>query len=50
MIGRTRESYQEALFGAIERGAYPRWNLKVQIMPEADAERTPDNPFDLTEV
>ncbi len=50
VIGRTRESYQEALFGAIERGEFPRWDLKVQVMPEADAEKTPYNPFDLTKV
>ncbi len=50
VVGRSRESYQEALFGAIERGDYPRWTLQVQIMPEADAEKTPYNPFDLTKV
>ena len=50
VIGRTRESYQEGLFGAIERGEFPRWDLKVQIMPEEDAEKTPYNPFDLTKV
>ena len=50
VIGRTRESYQEALFGAIEEGAYPKWDLKVQIMPEEDAEKRPYNPFDLTKV
>jgi catalase len=50
LIGKTRESYQEALFGSIERGEFPRWTLQVQIMPEADAEKTPYNPFDLTKV
>ncbi len=50
VIGQTRESYQEALFGAIERGEYPRWELKVQIMPEEEAEKTSYNPFDLTKV
>lgn len=50
VIGQTRESYQEALFGAIEAGNYPAWDLKVQIMPETDAEKTPYNPFDLTKV
>jgi catalase len=50
VIGRTRESYQEDLFGAIERGEFPRWTLHVQIMPELDAEKTPYNPFDLTKV
>ncbi len=50
LIGATRESYQEALFGAIEQGQFPRWTMQVQIMPELDAEKTPYNPFDLTKV
>ncbi|MCG2839922.1 catalase [Sandaracinobacter sp. RS1-74] len=54
LIGKTRESYQEALFGAIQRGDYPAWRLCVQIMPEAEAAqweaRTGWNPFDLTKV
>ncbi len=50
IVGRSRETYQEELFGAIERGAFPRWTLFVQIMPELDAEKTPYNPFDLTKV
>jgi catalase len=50
VIGRTRESYQEELFGGIERGEFPRWTVQVQIMPEADAEKTAYNPFDLTKV
>ncbi|RKD86538.1 catalase [Mangrovibacterium diazotrophicum] len=50
VIGQNRESYQEALFGTIERGEFPKWNVFVQVMPEADAEKTPYNPFDLTKV
>ena len=50
VVGKTRESYQEALFGAIEDGEFPRWKVQVQIMPELDAEKTPYNPFDLTKV
>ena len=50
VIGHSRETYQEALFGAIERGEFPRWRVQVQIMPELDAEKTPYNPFDLTKV
>ncbi len=49
-IGQTREGYQEALFGAIEAGDFPKWDLKIQVMPEMDAEKTPYNPFDLTKV
>ena len=29
---------------------YPRWTLKVQIMPEADAAKVPYHPFDLTKI
>ncbi|WP_370673538.1 catalase [Pleomorphomonas sp. PLEO] len=50
LVGRTRESTQEDLFGAIEAGDYPRWKFLVQIMPELDAEKTSYNPFDLTKV
>jgi len=50
VVGTSRETYQEELFGAIERGAYPQWTLYLQVMPEAEADRTPYNPFDLTKV
>ncbi|HKE96763.1 MAG TPA: catalase, partial [Povalibacter sp.] len=54
VIGRTRESTQEDLFRAIEKGDYPRWTMQVQIMSEAQADawsqRTGWNPFDLTKV
>jgi len=50
VIGRSRETYQEDLFGAIERGEFPQWTLYIQVMPEAEAETTPYNPFDLTKV
>ncbi|ACJ00901.1 catalase [Rhodospirillum centenum] len=50
VIGRSRETYQEDLFGAIAGGDFPRWTLFVQVMPEMDAEKTPYNPFDLTKV
>jgi catalase len=50
LIGKSRETYQEALFGAIEKGEFPRWTVQVQIMTEAQAEQTSYNPFDLTKV
>lgn len=50
VVGRTRESTQEDLFGSIEKGEFPRWKLMVQVMPELDADKTPYNPFDLTKV
>src|SRR5208283_6045695 len=50
VVGTSRESFQEDLFGSIQRGAFPRWTMQVQIMPETNAEKTPYNPFDLTKV
>ncbi|MDP1693475.1 MAG: catalase [Burkholderiaceae bacterium] len=50
VIGKTRESYQEDLYGAIAKGDFPKWTLFVQLMPELDAAKTPYNPFDLTKV
>ena len=50
VIGRSRESYQEDLFGAIEAGDFPQWTMFVQVMPEAQAMQTDFDPFDLTKV
>lgn len=50
IVGRTRESYGEALHSAIAEGRYPKWTLYVQVMPEREAEEVPYNPFDLTKV
>ena len=50
LVGKTRESYQEALYGAIEEGSFPRWKMQVQIIPEKEAENMSFNPFDLTKV
>jgi catalase len=54
VVGRTRESTQEDLFSAIEKGDFPKWKVQVQIMTDAQAqqwsERTGWNPFDLTKV
>ncbi len=50
VIGQSRETYQEALFGTIENGEFPCWKVQVQIMSEAEATKTSYNPFDLTKV
>ncbi|MDJ0389136.1 catalase [Roseomonas sp. E05] len=50
VVANDRESAQRDLYEAIERGEFPRWRMCVQVMPEADAEKTPYNPFDLTKV
>jgi catalase len=41
VVGRTRESTQEDLYNAIERGDFPKWRFCVQVMPEEDADKTP---------
>ncbi len=50
IIGRDRESFQRDLYESIENGDYPRWELKVQVMPEQEARDYSINPFDLTKV
>lgn len=50
IIANDRESHQRDLYEAIEQGNYPRWDFKVQIMPEKDAETYRFHPFDLTKV
>ncbi|CFL81502.1 catalase [Bordetella pertussis] len=50
LVGRDRESAQRDLFQNIEQGQFPRWTLKVQVMPEAEAATYHINPFDLTKV
>ena len=50
VVGGDRESAQRDLFAAIERGEFPSWNVRVQIMSEADAATYRINPFDLTKV
>jgi len=41
---------QQDLVEAIERGDYPSWTVKVQILSEEEARNFPVNPFDLTKV
>ncbi len=50
VVGTDRESSQRDLFNAIEKGDFPRWNFKIQIMTEDEAENYHINPFDLTKV
>ena len=50
IVGKDRESHQRDLYEAIERGDFPKWTMYVQVMPEADAEKVPYHPFDLTKV
>jgi catalase len=50
IVGRTRESTQEDLYSSIEKGDFPQWRMCIQVMPQADADKMPFNPFDLTKV
>ena len=50
IISDDRESHQRDLVNAIDQGDFPKWTMKVQIMTEAEAEKTDYNPFDLTKV
>jgi catalase len=50
IIGKCRESHQRDLFESIEKGEFPKWDMKIQVVPEAEAANFPFNPFDLTKV
>ena len=50
MAGEDADYHQRDLFDAIERGDYPSWTLKMQIMPFEEAKTYRFNPFDLTKV
>jgi catalase len=50
IVGKDRESHQRDLFESIESGDFPKWNMKIQVMPEKDASKCPFNPFDLTKI
>jgi catalase len=50
VIAGDRESNQRDLYESIEKGAFPRWTLYFQIMPESDANTYHLHPFDLTKV
>ncbi|MCD0501515.1 catalase [Bordetella petrii] len=49
-VGQDRETAQRDLYDNIEQGNFPRWAMKIQVMPEADAATYAINPFDLTKV
>ncbi|MEQ9499296.1 MAG: catalase [Deltaproteobacteria bacterium] len=48
--GADPQAHQKDLYEAIERGDFPSWTVKVQVMPAADAASYRFNPFDLTKV
>jgi catalase len=50
LAGVDGDYHQRDLYEAIERGEYPSWTLKMQIMPFEEAKTYRFNPFDLTKV
>lgn len=50
IVGMDRESHQRDLYNSIEKGDFPRWNMKIQLMTEEQANKSKTNPFDLTKV
>ena len=50
IAGEDGDYHQRDLYESIERGEYPSWTLKMQIMPFEDAKTYRFNPFDLTKV
>lgn len=50
IIAKDRESHQRDLYNAIEKGDFPKWTVKIQVLPENEADKLGFNPFDLTKV
>jgi catalase len=50
IIAKDRESHQRDLFESIDKGDFPKWNMKIQVMTEDQATKCTFNPFDLTKV
>jgi catalase len=50
VVALDRESSGRDLLEAIDRGDFPRWQLSIQVMTDAQAREHEHNPFDLTKV
>lgn len=50
LAGSDPDYAQRDLFGAIERGEYPKWRVCMQVMSEEQAATRAVNPFDVTKV
>jgi len=50
LAGADADYYRRDLYENIEAGNFPTWDIKVQVMPYADAKDYRFNPFDLTKV
>jgi catalase len=50
IAGEDADAHRADLWHSIERGEFPSWTLRVQVMPYEDAGTYRFNPFDLTKV
>ena len=50
LAGEQPDFHHLDLLHSIERGEFPSWTVKVQVMPVAEAAQYRFNPFDLTKV
>lgn len=50
MKGEDADFAQRDLVDAIDRGEFPKWNLRIQVMNDEQAKNFPYNPFDLTKI
>lgn len=50
MRAKDMDYAQRDLVDAIDRGEFPKWAMKIQVMTEEQAKNSPFNPFDLTKV
>ena len=48
IIAKDRESHQRDLYENIEKGNFPKWNFKIQVLRESEVDKLGFNPFDLT--
>jgi catalase len=50
IVAKTRDSFQENLFGSIEKDDFPNGKLFVQVTAEPDVDKHGCNPFGLTKM
>jgi len=50
IIAKDRESHQRDLFNSIDKGDFPKWDMKIQVMTNEQSKTFKHNPFDLTKV
>ena len=50
IIADDREATSATCTKPSSAGEFPKWTMYIQVMPEADAEKVPYHPFDLTKV